>query len=302
MTSFIKKFWTRRLDLPLASDPSSRFLPWIIAFTVFLATLALALMLAIAGVIDQWETDLEGTITVEIPATTPERAAQQAEMAAAALVLLEEIPGIDKAEPLSAEKVMALLEPWLGRAGLVDELPLPMLIDVTLDDARALDLTALQIRLHEISPGITLDDHGIWFGRLIRAARAAGALAFVIFALVQTAAVLVVVFATRTALDVHRDVIDLMHLMGATDSYIADQFQHHALTLGAKGGLIGLGVALVALVALQFGVSVSGAAFMPALSLEPPHWLLLATLPLVSAGTAMISARLTVRRALARLP
>jgi cell division transport system permease protein len=37
----------------------------------------------------------------------------------------------------------------------------------------------------------------------------------------------------------------VLHYVGATDSFIASQFQHHFLLLGLKGGAIGGGAAII---------------------------------------------------------
>ena len=58
--------FARPLDLPLDKDQSSRFLPWIVALMVYLAALSLAVALTVGGVIDRWDRDLAGALTVQI--------------------------------------------------------------------------------------------------------------------------------------------------------------------------------------------------------------------------------------------
>ncbi len=48
-----------------------------------------------------------------------------------------------------------------------------------------------------------------------------------------------VVFVTRTGLSIHRSVIEIVHLIGAPDSYVAQQFQAQSLRLGVVGGVVG---------------------------------------------------------------
>src|SRR5262249_32425883 len=59
-------------------------------------------------------------------------------------------------------------------------------------------------------------------------------------------------FATRAAIATNRPGIEVLHLIGAKDSFIAAHFQRHFLQLGLKGGLIGGGsaIALFALASL----------------------------------------------------
>jgi cell division transport system permease protein len=66
-----------------------------------------------------------------------------------------------------------------------------------------------------------------------------------LLALVLAATVLSVTFATRGAMATNRPIVEVLHYVGATDSFIAKQFQRHFLVLGFKGGAIGGGAAIV---------------------------------------------------------
>src|SRR5690606_13333502 len=46
-------------------------------------------------------------------------------------------------------------------------------------------------------------------------------------------------FATRGAMASNRDVVSVLHFVGAEDGFIAREFQRHFLLLGLKGGLAG---------------------------------------------------------------
>ena len=72
-----------------------------------------------------------------------------------------------------------------------------------------------------------------------------------ILALVFAATALCVVFATRGAMAGNRIVIEVLHFVGAEDSYIAREFQRHFLLLGLSGGLVGAAAAASALPAPQ---------------------------------------------------
>src|SRR5262249_58840905 len=69
--------------------------------------------------------------------------------------------------------------------------------------------------------------------------------------LVFAATVLSVAFATRAAIATNRPVIEVLHLIGAKDSFIAAHFQRHFLQLGLKGGLIGGGSAIALFVLIE---------------------------------------------------
>ena len=290
----------RRSDLPLERDESSRFVPWIIALMVYLASLALAGALMAESAIERWGQGLSGSVTVQImPSPDPDPQAQKARVATA-LALIRATPGIMAAEVLSDARVTRLLEPWLGPGGARD-LPLPTLIDGRLAPGVALDLGALAARLGEAVTGAALDDHRRWLNQLILLGRSIELIAVVIMALIAAAAAATTVFGTRTALAVHHHVIEVMHLIGAQDAYVARQFQAHALGIGLRGGLTGLLFAVATLLAVE-GLALSGGAgLLPALVLKAWQWGVLALLPVATALIAMVTARVTVLRTLARM-
>ena len=66
-----------------------------------------------------------------------------------------------------------------------------------------------------------------------------------VLALVLAVTVLSVTFATRGTMATNRPIVEVLHYVGATDSFIAGQFQRHFLVLGFKGGAIGGGAAIL---------------------------------------------------------
>ncbi len=289
----------RHSELPLQGDPSQRHLPWIIAVMVFLATLAVAGVLGLGGALERWDQGLRGTLTVQLP---PDGETDLAVRVAAALEVLRATDGIAQARALSESEIAALLEPWLGAGALSPELPVPSLIDVRLAPGVAVDLELLASRVAAAAPGARLDDHSLWLDEMIRLTRSVQIVAAVVVLLIAVAAIAIVVFATRAGLAVHHDVIEVLHLIGARDSYIARQFQAQAMMLGLRGGFLGLGVAAIVLFVLSRTAGGLEGPLLPGFALGTGAWATLALLPLLTAAITMLTARTTVMRALAEMP
>ena len=81
----------------------------------------------------------------------------------------------------------------------------------------------------------------------------APAVAIVILVLVATG--LAVAFATRGAMAGNREVVDVLHFVGADDDFIAREFQRRFFRLGLKGGLAGGGLALLLITLCGFLLS-----------------------------------------------
>lgn len=281
------------------SEGAGRFLPWVIAVMTFLATLMMAGALATDTAIRGWNTSLTGTLTVEIAADPDADMGARVEDA---VTLLRATAGIRDARPLPRDEIALLLEPWLGQNNLIDDLPVPRLIDVQLDDAHDLDIERLSERLAERVPGARVDDHTAWLDRLVHLARGLQLLAAGIVLLIGLAMTCVVVFATRAAFAAHHDVIEVLHLIGARDAYIARDFQNHALAMGLRGGLAGLVLAALTLVPLAYAANDLGMSVLPDLPWPPLPTALLLLIPAAAALIALITARTTVLRALSRMP
>ncbi|HEX9702273.1 MAG TPA: FtsX-like permease family protein [Rhodospirillales bacterium] len=291
--------FVRRSDLPLDKDALSRFLPWLIAFMVFLAILAMAGMLALQTVASRWDQGISGTLTVQI--TPVDDPTKDAERLQAVLAILAETPEVGRYESLDDDRLMQLLQPWLGQAASARDLPIPRLIDVELKEKAELDVQGLARRLQGRVPGVTVDDHRVWLERLVRLIHTVQMLATAVLAFIGLATVGTVVFTTRTGLAIHREAIEVLHLIGAQDSYVARQFASRALSLGLKGGIIGLVLALPTLFGIGYLAQQMDSSMIPSIRLGPVHWTVLGTLPLVVAMIAMLTARLTVLRTLSRM-
>jgi cell division transport system permease protein len=297
----------QRPDLPLDRDSSSRFLPWIIAIMVYLASLALVLGFAMNKLAVRWDSGLSSEMTIQIPLPPeatgdPDANNRQAQRVADALAALEGQPGVLTVRPLEETEVLALLEPWLGDVGLVGDLPIPHLIAVEIDPDKRPDTDHLQKRLDETVPGALIDDHQAWLNNLKRFAHTLQGLAYLVVLLVLAAAVITVIFLTLMGLAAHRQVIELLHLIGAQDAYVARQFQNHALKLGLLGALLGMALAAGTVFGLANLFSEDFASAYPDVALTPLNWMILLLLPLVISLIIMLCARYTVLLTLARMP
>lgn len=291
-----------RRDLPLGADAAARFLPWIVGAMVYLAALALASAFAVNLAIGDWRTDITGELTIEVPTTDDADAAERdarLDRVMAALTGVEGIAGLSIIGPAEVER---LLEPWLGPDAAAADLPLPDLVAVTLDPGATPDFALLEQRLAAAAPGAQLDDHRAWIRRLDRLALLVEFLTGAIVLLVAGAAALAVVFVTRTGLDIHRQTVELVHLLGARDQYIARLFEQHALAFGFVGGVLGLAAAVATISAIALAVHRLAAGVLPSVTLGLFHWGALAMLPLLAAAIAMLTARVTVLRTLAKGP
>jgi len=287
-----------RLDLPLGRDATGRFLPWIVALMVYLSVLGGVGLMLLGDTLRDWNRSLSTTMTLQLPADT------SAGRIETTVATLKQTPGIVSVHLLGADETARLIAPWLGAGVQADSLPLPRLVDIQLAPGAKPDLAALRQRLTAIDPGADLADHSSALTALRGfAVRLEGVIGAGV-AVVAIMLVLTVVFIARTGLAIHQPVVDILHLLGAPDRYIAHQFQTHALWVGLRGGAIG-GLAAAATIVILGRAA--GAVSLPLPVAEPGLfdwrlWVMLVAIAVAAGLVAMATARATIARRLARMP
>ena len=289
-----------RSDLPLAGDASGRFLPWIIGCMVYLATLALAAAIMADNLAERWEIDLAGTYTIQIPPRSDMTGDERTRIVDAVIKLATNAADVSHVDVISDEEKARLLQPWLGNADLPSDIRLPDLIVVEMAAGNVLDVPTLLAALKSLAPDATIEDHQRWRGDLASFIRSVKTLATLAIGFIILAAMATIVFVTQTGLEIHRRVIEIVHLVGAQDSYIAKQFLIHALRQGLVGGMAGVTMAAGTLVLINRMLAGGATALLPELSLQTGQWALLALAPLAVGTVSMLTAHLTVLRALGR--
>jgi cell division transport system permease protein len=225
---------------------AGRALVAVIAIMTFLASLTTGAVLLVRAAAGDWQSDLAREITIQI---RPVRGQDIDAQVQRAVEIARETQGIGEVRPYSKEESSRLLEPWLGGGLSLDDLPVPRIIVVRLAPGANADLAQLRKLLSERVAGASLDDHRAWVERMRAMAQTALIGGIVILLLMLGATVLSVAFATRGAMATNRNIIEVLHFIGAKDGYIAAQFQRHFLVLGLEGGVIG-GVAAILVFAL----------------------------------------------------
>lgn len=278
-------------------DARDGALVFVVAVLCFLACLTGFAALAANRAAHGWTAQLTGSATVVVRA----RAGETPDSAAArAAETLSGVRGVVEAQALTREKAEALLEPWIGKDALVDDLPTPRLVTLDLDPKGPPTAETLDKALKAASVDATVDDHSRWIADIERAANLTRLAALGVFALIAAAAAAVIAFATRAGLAARRDVIEVLHFSGAEQGFITELFQNRFATMGAMAGLLGgAGAAIIGAAVRYFG---GGAGVAPVL---PLAWIDLAAAlpcPLVAALIAGLSARLAASRIVGEMP
>ncbi|HYA74689.1 MAG TPA: ABC transporter permease [Roseiarcus sp.] len=225
-------------DMPLVPSDSiaGRALVVVIAIMTFLACLTAGGAILVAQASQGWRADVSRDVVIQVK---PRPGDDVDALVAAAADIAVRAPGVADVHAYTKAESEKLLAPWLGDGLDLGQLPIPRLIVVHMLSGHRDDLEPLRAALAAGAPGASLDDHRLWLSRLDTMADAVVVFAAALFALMILAMATAIGFATRGAMAGNREIIEVLHFVGAADSYIARQFQGHFLRLGLKGAAIG---------------------------------------------------------------
>jgi cell division transport system permease protein len=227
----------------------------VVAIMCFLACLTTGAVYLMIQSASAWLRDIAGEVTVQVEARDKTDVERQVRDVAA---FLAKQNGITNVKPLSLEASASLLEPWLGQTEGLRSLPVPRMIAVEVDRISPPDFTALRANLIQQFKGTTLDDHRHWQQQIRTVTRSFALGGIAILALVGAATMAIIVSATKSALASNREIVEVLHFVGATDRFIAGQFQKHFLRLGIRAGFFGAILAALVFLGMPFVMELLG--------------------------------------------
>ena len=276
--------------LPLGVDPVSRFLTLKVGLLVLLATLSLAVGMVMSSASESLQRSLSGTLTVQVPAGLEQQSATES-----IIEILRATPNIRDVREIPDREINEALEPWLGAQTPILDLPLPTLVDVAIESGQTVDVQVLTKKLSAVAPGTVVEEHSMWLGRLMDITNTVETVSMSVMFLVLISVVITVVFSTRTWMAINRETVEVLHLIGAHDSYIAHQFQKHTFWLSSVGAAGGFALGTSFVLLIQFYISRLSDSFFLDLTLGDIQWAALCLLPAAAIIIVITTVGFTVK-------
>jgi cell division transport system permease protein len=283
---------------------TGRSLTLVIAIMCFLASLTAGAVWMIHESSNAWLRDIASEVTVQIE---PQQQADIDKTLTDVINYLVAQPGIRGARPLTLDASTELLEPWLGSSDVLKTLPVPRLIALELDRSSPPDLTAISAGLERDFKGASLDDHRRWQQQIRAVTRSFALGGLAILALVAAATTAIIVSATRSAMASNREIVEVLHFVGATDKFIAHEFEKHFLRVGIKAGIVGASLAALVFLAMPLILELLGGGAVSVVelqrlvgtgSLDASGYIWLGVVVVTVAGLCMFTSRTSVKRIL----
>jgi cell division transport system permease protein len=248
-TATVRRVQRKMAPIVPAQNIAGRALVLVIAIMTFLSCLTFGAVTLVRDTASVWENQISREATIQIkPADGLDMEAALAQ----ASQIASEFPGVKGTKIIDRDATARLLEPWLGSGLNIDELPVPRLIIVTIDESSPPDFAAIRAAIAPKIPSAALDDHRTWVDRLVAMAHTTVTIGIAVLALMMSATVLTVVFATRGAMAGNGHIIEVLHFVGAEARFIAREFRWHFLVTGMKGAAAGGALAIAVFIVFSW--------------------------------------------------
>ena len=287
-----------------AGSVTGRSLTLVITIMCFLACLTAGAVYMMNQSASAWLRDIASEVTVQVEVRDR---SDVEKLVTDVSSFLSRQPGIATVRPLSIADTSQLLEPWLGQTEALKSLPVPRLIALELDRQTPPDLDAIRKQMAERFKGVTIDDHRRWQQQIRTITRSFALGGLAILLLVGAATTAIIVSATKSAMASNREIVEVLHFVGATDRFIAREFERHFLRLGVRAGIVGAIWAMFVFLAMPTVMELLGGGgvtiaelrrLIGIASLDPPGYFLLGIVVLVIASLCMLTSRIGVYRIL----
>lgn len=287
-----------------AGSVTGRSLTLVITIMCFLACLTAGSVYMMNQSASAWLRDIASEVTVQIEAR--DRTDLDKVAADVAKFLMTQ-PGVTRARAMPLEESAQLLEPWLGQSEVLKALPVPRLVAVEVDRNAPPSMDGLRAALGRQFKGVTLDDHRRWQRQIRTITRSFALGGLAILLLVGAATTAIIVSATKSAMASNRDIVEVLHFVGATDRFIAREFERHFLRLGVRAGVVGAVWATLVFLTMPTVMELLGGGtvtiaeikrLVGGAALDIPGYFLLGIVVLVIASLCMLTSRIGVYRIL----
>ncbi len=224
----------------------------VIAIMTFLACLTLGGVTLVRASAAAWQSQIAREATIQI---RPVDGLDMEKALAQAGDVARGFSGVTGAAVVDKAATARLLEPWLGSGLNIDDLPVPRLVVVTIDETAPPDFAAIRTALAKAIPSASFDDHRTWVDRLVSMARTTVLVGTAVLSLVIAATVLTVIFATRGAMSGNGHIIEVLHFIGAESKFVAREFEWHFFRTALKGALGGGAAAMAVFLVFSWWAS-----------------------------------------------
>lgn len=290
-----------KTDIAFKSDINKGFLPFITAFMVFLACITLATAIIGNNLTNDWDNRMSNNMTIQVlPDMRNKNPNKEIEERIKNITeILKQTPGIKSSYAMSLKETTDLLKPWLGEIGKNKlDIPLPRIITVEVSDIIPLNVRALTDEIKSYSHLITIETYESWISEFTKTLSALQTLLGLIIVLILTTTGITISYATKSGLITNKNVIEIMHMVGAHNNYICKHFSNQMMELSISGGIAGYLISCIVIMVIKnYAGTIDGGIISNFNFSSSIYWYIL-LIPIIAGVISKITAILTVNKTL----
>ncbi len=295
----------RKNEITVEDEDTSLFMYVLSSIYMYLFVVVLAMVMSIHSMVTNWEKDITGSITVQVLPVEDDSKKIDTEKTQAevnkVLQYMENVSGVKSVNVLDAQSIEKLMTPWLGNKVDISSLPIPQLMDIQLKEDAEINYDEITRNLYKITPNASIDNHRLWLNRLLKFANSLNSLALAVLTMVVVICAFSIYYSTRASLGINMNSIEILHIIGAQDDYVARQYARSYAKIGFFSGVIGLMIAVPTIILISKYAISAGSGLLNGAGLTQLNWIIMMFTPVFSLFFAKITAYYTVRKSLEKM-
>lgn len=208
----------------------------VIAIMSFLCTSGLASVHLLNKSVKQWNSDIGTEAMIEIMPRENHNIEQDLKNASE---IAMNFGGIYDTEILTVSATKKLLQPWLGNNVNYNDLPIARIIILHLNEDINFDSKKFTNILKTSLPNANFNNKHAWVKELKTMATNCAIIVGFIVLLLSGTLIITIVFATLSAVNANKPIIEILHFLSADQSYIIQQFDTVFLHKAFQGTALG---------------------------------------------------------------
>ncbi len=282
-------------------DSDSNLLSLITALMVFIASLSAMCVMGVNNLFNAWNQDLNGQLTIQVlPFDKKNNVMDKPNLKKKVdevLANLKSSKEFSNVNLITDTEIDEMLKPWLGASIESFDIPVPYLIDAKIDysenKSRA-NLATLENDLKDKFGPLTIEDHKKWLTDIRKVKNSVQFLAyFILIAIILTTSV-TVIYTTSASFKAQKHSIEIFHLIGAFDEFIANQFAKSVFKLTLVGSLTGFILFLIVFGIIAAIVNDLTGTIFDYMQFSTVDILTIFAIPFISAALAKSTAKNTI--------
>ena len=289
-----------KTDIAFKTDLNKGFLPFITAFMVFVASITYATALIGNSLASDWNRHMSNNLTIQVlPDMRAKNPPKEIEERINNIKkILKQTPGIKSFYAMSKSETVDLLKPWIGDK---IDITLPRIISVQISDVIPLNTKTLVNEIKNYSSLIKLETYETWMFEFKNTVSAVQTLLGLIIILILSTTAITISYATKSGLNINKKVINIMHMVGATNKYISTQFSRQMMILAITGGSIGYIISCIVILIIKTISKDISDGIIANFEFSSYIYLQMLIIPIIAGIIAKVSAMLTIKKELNKM-